>query len=87
MWLGWIIILFLKITGTKRRYLQISLLVVVNIGFASLLIILLIGHASKNLISKLLNFSKLICYSLLLSFFFFRSNHDFFTHKNESFII
>ncbi|XP_072767343.1 GPI ethanolamine phosphate transferase 1 [Anoplolepis gracilipes] len=45
MWLGWIVVLFLKITGTKRRCLRISLLQFVNIGFASLLIIMLIKHA------------------------------------------
>ncbi|EZA60656.1 hypothetical protein DMN91_007484 [Ooceraea biroi] len=44
MWLGWIIILFLKIAGVKRRYLRISLLLLTNIGFASLLIITLINY-------------------------------------------
>ncbi|KAL6423240.1 hypothetical protein ACFW04_010121 [Cataglyphis niger] len=60
MWLGWIIVLFLKITGTKRRYLRISLLTVVNIGFASLLIIMLIGHAISNC-----NNWRLPCYASL----------------------
>lgn len=50
MWLGWIVILFLKIIGTKRRCFQISLLQFVNIGFASLLIIMLIRYAGKNFI-------------------------------------
>lgn len=53
MWLGWIVILFLKITGIKRRCLRISLLQFVNIGFASLLIIMLFRYAGKNIIFKL----------------------------------
>ncbi|CAL1679696.1 unnamed protein product [Lasius platythorax] len=50
MWLGWIVVLFLKITGTKRKRqnLRISLLQFVNIGFACLLIIMLIGYAVSN---------------------------------------
>lgn len=47
MWLGWIIALFLKITGMQRRYLRISLLLLTNIGFASLLIITLISHIGE----------------------------------------
>jgi len=47
MWLGWIVILFLKITGVKRRYPRIFVLQLVNIGFASLLIIMLVGHISE----------------------------------------
>lgn len=47
MWLGWIVILFLKITGVQRRYYQMSVLQLVNIGFASLLIIMLIAHMSE----------------------------------------
>lgn len=47
MWLGWIVMLFLKITGVKRRYFRISVLLLVNVGFASLLIITLIGHISE----------------------------------------
>jgi len=47
MWLGWIVILFLKITGVVRRqYSQITLQLV-NVGFASLLIIMLISHISE----------------------------------------
>lgn len=47
MWLGWIVMLFLKITGVVRRqYLRITLQLV-NIGFASLLIIMLITHMSE----------------------------------------
>lgn len=53
MWLGWIIMLFLKITETKRRCFRTSLLQFVNIGFASLLIIMLIRHAGKKFIFKL----------------------------------
>ncbi|XP_032672659.1 GPI ethanolamine phosphate transferase 1 [Odontomachus brunneus] len=44
MWFGWITILFLKIAGVKRQYRRISLLLLTNIGFASLLIITLMGH-------------------------------------------
>ncbi|XP_070158756.1 GPI ethanolamine phosphate transferase 1 isoform X1 [Polyergus mexicanus] len=58
MWLGWIVVLFLKITGTKRRCLRFSLLIVVNIGFASLLIIMLIGHAVSDC-----NDWRLTCYT------------------------
>jgi len=53
MWLGWIVILLLKITGTKRRCFRISILQFVNIGFASLLIIILIRYAGKKFIFKL----------------------------------
>lgn len=78
MWLGWIVVLFLKITGTKRRYLRISLLVVINIGFASLLIIILIRHAGKKFISKCIFLSRykryvIFCYKFQvfnLNFFF-----------------
>lgn len=48
MWLGWIVILFLKITGVERRqYSRIFLLQLVNIGFAGLLIIMWIRHLSE----------------------------------------
>lgn len=40
MWLGWIIMLFLKITGVvKRQCLRNVLLQLMNVGFAGLLII------------------------------------------------
>lgn len=40
MWLGWIIILFLKITGVeKRQCLRNFLLQLMNVGFAGLLIL------------------------------------------------
>lgn len=47
MWLGWIVVLFLRITGVKRRSQWISLLLLANVGFMSLLIITLIGHVGK----------------------------------------
>lgn len=49
MWFGWIIVLFLRLTGAKRRYRRISLLLLANVGFASLLIITLIGHIGEKL--------------------------------------
>lgn len=52
MWLGWIIVLFLKIAGIKRRTLKIPLLRFTNFGFASLLIITLVGHLGEKLIQK-----------------------------------
>ncbi|EFN65621.1 GPI ethanolamine phosphate transferase 1 [Camponotus floridanus] len=58
MWLGWIVILFLKITGTKRRCFRISILQFVNIGFASLLIIILIRYTVSNY-----NNWRLLCYA------------------------
>lgn len=47
MWLGWIIMSFLKISGVKRQYLRVSLLLLISIGFASLLIIMLIRHIGE----------------------------------------
>lgn len=48
MWLGWITILFLKITGVVRREnLRIFVLKLVSVGFASLLIITLVRHMSE----------------------------------------
>jgi len=47
MWLGWIVLLFLKIAGVKRRNLQISLLRFINFGFASIFIITLVGHLGE----------------------------------------
>nr|XP_012235455.1 PREDICTED: LOW QUALITY PROTEIN: GPI ethanolamine phosphate transferase 1-like [Linepithema humile] len=58
MWLGWIVVLFLKIAGIKRRNLQIPLLRFINFGFASLLIITLVGH----LVSDCSNW-RLPCYA------------------------
>ncbi|XP_071558894.1 GPI ethanolamine phosphate transferase 1 [Temnothorax nylanderi] len=49
MWLGWIIMLFMKISGVvKREYVRTSLLRLMNVGFASLLIITLIRHIMSN---------------------------------------
>ncbi|XP_014480211.1 PREDICTED: GPI ethanolamine phosphate transferase 1 isoform X2 [Dinoponera quadriceps] len=48
MWFGWITVLFLKIAGVRRQYRRISLLLLTNIGFASLLIITLICHIVSN---------------------------------------
>ncbi|KAL6264062.1 hypothetical protein P5V15_004141 [Pogonomyrmex californicus] len=48
MWIGWIIMLFLKITGVKHRHVQTSVLLLVNIGFASLLIIMFIRHITSD---------------------------------------
>lgn len=44
MWFAWITVLFLKLTSVKRQYHRIFLLLFINIGFASLLIITLMGH-------------------------------------------
>ncbi|XP_011137878.1 GPI ethanolamine phosphate transferase 1 isoform X1 [Harpegnathos saltator] len=44
MWFAWITVLFLKIAGAERQYRRISLLLLTNIGFVSLLIITLVGH-------------------------------------------
>lgn len=48
MWFSWITVLFLKLTGTRRQYRRIPLLLLTNIGFASLLIITLTGHIGSN---------------------------------------
>jgi len=50
MWFSWIITLFLKIVGTRRRYLRTSLLLLTNIGFASLLIITLTCHIGEKIL-------------------------------------
>jgi len=52
MWLSWIITLFLKIVGVRRRYLRTSLLLLTNIGFASLLTITLICHLGEKILLK-----------------------------------
>lgn len=52
MWLGWIVLLFLRIAGIKRRYLRTSLLLLINIGFMSLLIITLIGYLG-NIVTRI----------------------------------
>lgn len=49
MWFGWILVLLFKITGVRRQYRRISLLLLINIGFASLLIIVLMGHIGNNM--------------------------------------
>lgn len=46
MWLGWIVLLFLKITGVQHQSSQKSTLV--NIGFASLLALIWISHIMSN---------------------------------------
>ncbi|XP_011880603.1 PREDICTED: GPI ethanolamine phosphate transferase 1-like [Vollenhovia emeryi] len=49
MWLGWIIMLFFKITGVVRRQsVRVFLLRLMNVGFPSLLVITLIRHLISN---------------------------------------
>jgi len=53
MWLGWIVVLFLKIAGVRRRNLQIPLLrYFITFGFASILVITLVGHLGEKLFKK-----------------------------------
>lgn len=56
MWLGWILVLFLKIVNVRTRYslspLRHFLSQLTNIGFAVLLTITLVSHIGETLFSK-----------------------------------
>ncbi|XP_043254750.1 GPI ethanolamine phosphate transferase 1-like isoform X2 [Colletes gigas] len=67
MWLGWIILLFFKIAGTKRRAINHIILLVADIAFACILVTIFIMHkvsGCRNL--------RLPCYTSLavISFWF-----------------